>query len=297
MTGREATGTDVAADIRLALEDGWVVLPASLRSPDGAPRFHLTFPRALATDAGARYLMTKELGHGYELPTRNLVERALRPGDLFVDVGAHWGFFALQAATHPAGDVTVVAFEPDPTNAAILSRNISRNALAGRISLIGAACGDAFDVAPLVSNSTMMHSIRGVGLKPPYARGPARWVPVVTLDGALARIPQAADARIIIKVDAEGFEPQVMAGAAEVLRSGRVAMVIWECGDAFADGPERAAMRHMAGTLSALGFRHLRPPSQDSDGPLTPFDPDGAYTGNVFSHRAELDLPDHAELQ
>jgi hypothetical protein len=36
-------------------------------------------------------LIINEANTGYEPPTRDLLERVLRPGDLFVDVGAHWG--------------------------------------------------------------------------------------------------------------------------------------------------------------------------------------------------------------
>jgi hypothetical protein len=106
---------------RLGVKNNWVLLAASLALPNGNPRFHLGFPAEFAADPGANCLVTNELKNGYELPTRNLLERAIRPGDLFVDVGAHWGFFTLQAATHPARDVTVVGFEPDPANAAILA--------------------------------------------------------------------------------------------------------------------------------------------------------------------------------
>jgi FkbM family methyltransferase len=271
--------------VSLNAASGWVVLPSSLRR-DGAPRFQLTFPPEFASDPGAKHLVTSELGRGYEPPTRDLLERTFRRGDVFIDVGAHWGFFSLQAATHAAG-VCVVAFEPDPTNASILFRNVAENGLINKICVVSAACGDAFDIAPLVANSTMMHSIRGIGLKPPFARGPSRWVPVVTLDQALPRFPQADEARILLKVDAEGFEPQVIAGAASTLRSGRVAMIVWECGHAFKDGPEREAMRDMVGSLSALGFRHLTLSREQGD---RVFDADSGYAGNVVSAAADMDV-------
>jgi FkbM family methyltransferase len=272
-------------EIKLPVRNGWVKLPASLRSPDGRPRFHLTFPCEFSSDAGANYLVSSEVRHGYELPTRNFLERLFQPGDLFIDVGAHWGFFTLQAATHPVGDVKVIAFEPDPTNASILYRNTSDHGLTDKVVVICSACGDVIDIAPLVTNSTMMHSINGVGLKPPFARGPSKWVPVVTLDRALVQFPAMTNTRIILKVDAEGFEPQIIDGAKSILQDGRVAVVIWECGRAFANGPERDAMQRMVGTLSNLGFHHLRPPSQEDDGPLGPFDVNQSYFGNVFSYR------------
>ena len=271
--------------MNLSLDNaGWILLPSSLKREDGTPRFQIAFPRRFAADPGTRHLVVSELGRGYEQPTRDLLERTFRPGDVFIDVGAHWGFFSLQAATHAAG-VGVLAFEPDPTNASILFRNVTESGLVNKIAVVSAACGDTSDIAPLVANSTMMHSIRGIGLKPPFARGVSKWVPVVTLDEALARFPQAAGRRIVLKVDAEGFEPQVVAGAAAMLRSGRVAMIVWECGHAFADGPEHDAMRDMVGSLSALGFRHLVP---SADG-FRRFDADGKYMGNVVSTAATTD--------
>jgi FkbM family methyltransferase len=271
--------------VSLDVATGWIMLPSSLKHEGGAPRFRIAFPREFATDPGAKHLVVSELGRGYEQPTRDLLERTFRPGDVLIDVGAHWGFFSLQAATHAAG-VSVIAFEPDPTNASILFRNVAENRLLDKIHVVSAACGDKSDIAPLVANSTMMHSIRGVGLKPPFAKGPARWVPVVTLDEALSRFPQVAAARILLKIDAEGFEPQVIAGAAATLRSGRVAAIVWECGHAFADGPERDAMRDMVSTLSALGFRHLLPNRASGDQAFRPFDADVAYAGNVISAAA-----------
>lgn len=268
--------------------NGWMLLPSSLKRDGGAPRFQLVFPRELVSDPGAKHLVVSELGRGYEWPTRDLLERTFRPDDVFVDVGAHWGFFSLQAATHAAG-VGVIAFEPDPTNASILFRNVVENGLLNKVCVVSAACGDRPDVAPLIANSTMMHSIRGVGLKPPFARGPAKWVPVVTLDEALSRFPQAAAGRILLKVDAEGFEPQIISGAACTLRSGRVAMIVWECGHAFADGPERDAMRDMVAMLSALGFRHLLPGREPGAHGFRPFDVDSGYTGNVVSAAADVD--------
>ena len=152
--------------IVLAVKDGQAFVPASLKLPNGASRFQVSFPKELGdTDMGAKYLVYHENKNGYEPPTRNLLERIFRPGDLFIDVGAHWGFFTLQAATHPAGDVAVIAFEPDPTNAGILLKNIDNNRLREKVSVVCAACGDDFDLAPLVTNSSMMHSVHGVGLK------------------------------------------------------------------------------------------------------------------------------------
>lgn len=274
--------------IELQGADGWVTLPSSLKRPDGSSRFHVNFPLTFAADAGAQHLVVSETGEGYEPPTRDLLERTLRRGDLFIDVGAHWGFFSLQAATHPSGDVAVVAFEPDVINATTLTENVRRNGLTDAVTVICAACGDKNELAPLVTNSTMGHSIRGVGLSP-RARGPAKWVPVVTLDGALASLPAGAERRIVLKIDAEGLEPNIILGAQSLLARGRVALIVWECGRAFREGPMRAAMMHMVALLDARGFRHVRPAEDARDSAPIRFDPQVAYLGNVFSFARQLD--------
>ena len=268
--------------------NGWAVFPGSLKLPNNAPRFNIEFPINMLEDAGAQHLIGHEIAAGYELPTRNLIEKTLLAGDLFIDVGAHWGFFTLQAATHPAGNIRVLAFEPDPANAAILFRNIVGNGLTEVAQPICAACGDGFDIAPLVSNSSMCHSIRSVGHSPQMHRGPSRWVPVVTLDVALGYFPHAANGRVILKVDSEGFEPKVIAGAGGLLDSGRVVMIIWEIHGTYADGAERGRMLAMVEDLTRRGYRHFHPEKEDVDTPLIPLDVNGKYTGNVFSMASGL---------
>jgi FkbM family methyltransferase len=276
-------------DIVLQVEGDFALLPASLKLPNGEPRFHLSFPRHLGnTDLGAKHLAVHELGAGYELPTRNLLERTLRPGDLFIDVGAHWGFFSLQAATHPAG-VNVIAFEPDPTNASVLLRNIANHGLNKTVSVVCAACGNKTELAPLVTNSSMGHSVHGVGLRfPDLLKGPAHWISVVTLDSVLPQHRQVSSERIILKIDAEGFEPRIIEGARALLQSRRVAVIIWERGRAFSSEPDRDAMRKMVTYLSSLGFHHLRPVAHYIEGPLCFFSTDEEYLGNVFSYHPNV---------
>jgi FkbM family methyltransferase len=273
--------------ISLKTVNGWAILPSSLKRPDRSPRFHLHFLASLATDVGAQHLIVNEANAGYEPPTRDLIERLLRRGDLFVDVGAHFGFFTLQAATHPAGDVAVVAFEPDLVNASTLTENVRRNGISNAVTVVCAGCGNKNELAPLVSNTTMGHSIRGVGLAP-AGRGPANWIAVVTLDGALADLGRYGQRRIILKIDAEGFEPNVIIGAQSLLAAGRIALIVWECGTAFAEGLGRRAMQQMAALLGECGFRHFQPAHPGHAGTPIVFDAEASYIGNVFSVGPQL---------
>jgi FkbM family methyltransferase len=277
---------NAGANISLQTVNGWAILPSSLKRADGTPRFNLNFPASLVTDQGAVHLIANEAGNGYEPATRNLIERILRRGDVFVDVGAHWGFFTLQAATHPAGEIDVIAFEPELLNATILSENVAKNQ-ATNVKAVCAACGDRFQVASLVTNSTMGHSIRGADVRLDQ-RAPSRWVPVVTLDGALASLQTPVDRRIILKIDAEGFEPNIIAGASSLLTGGRIALIVWECGGAFVEGRGHAAMARMVAFLSDCGFRHFRSPENASGSPPIAFDADCGFSGNVFSVAPQL---------
>jgi FkbM family methyltransferase len=267
-------------EVKLPVRNGEVIMSSSLKRAGEAPRFSIAFPKELVEDIGARHLvLNNALPGGYEPPTQSLIEKTLRSGDLFVDIGAHWGFYTLQAATHPYGDIRVLAIEPEPRNGSILFRNVVRNGVEKVVSVISAACGDVPDIAPLITNTTMGHTIEEIALKRPIARGPAIWVPVITLDAVLAKF-SSSERRLIIKIDAEGFEPRIVAGARAILASGRCDLLIWEYGHAPQD--EVATMLE---ALSTWGFKHLRPPSQRSEGSLAPFAPNRGYEGNVFSMR------------
>ena len=62
-----------------------------------------------------------------EPETLNLYERLLRPGDVFIDVGAHVGFHSLVARHLIGPDGLVVAVEPQPYNAGKLLANWRAN--------------------------------------------------------------------------------------------------------------------------------------------------------------------------
>ena len=63
----------------------------------------------------------------------------------------------------------MVAFEPDLTNALTLTENVARNGFTNAVTVVCAPCGNN-ELAPLVLNTTMGQSIRGIELAP-AARG------------------------------------------------------------------------------------------------------------------------------
>ena len=65
----------------------------------------------------------------YERTERQHAKRLLRPGDTFVDLGAHVGLYTLLAARSVGPDGTVVAVEANPRTYEQLVENLRRNGL------------------------------------------------------------------------------------------------------------------------------------------------------------------------
>ncbi len=243
----------------------------------------MQMPRAALKDAGVGFLVQKEVQQGgFEFPSRRFFDLHLEPGDLFVDIGAHWGIFTLQAATRHPGAVKVLAIEPHPVNVEQLRHAVTLNGLGSDVEVVAAAAGATSGTAPLVINSTMGHSLYGHGLPAGSADATRLTVPVQPLDLLLLERPDLQKRRTFLKVDVEGFEPEVMAGARELLKSGRVAAVLWEKGRATAKPERREPFRTMIEGFQDLGFSLFRFPHPEMGGPLVPFAPTPEGT-NVFA--------------
>jgi FkbM family methyltransferase len=141
--------------------------------------------------------------------TRLLIERFLKPGDVFVDVGANLGMISLAAAHAMQGKGKIFAFEPfDPTRA-LLEKTFWLNGLSDILESHGAAVSSQGGRTRLFLGATSgHHSI--FPLETPSADA-ARYVdvPLVTLDDAL---PHAQEVTLL-KIDAEGAEIDVINGA------------------------------------------------------------------------------------
>lgn len=158
---------------------------------------------------GARWLSTSGT-HGcwlgtYEADLQRELWKALRPGDVFFDVGANVGFFSLLAQRRLAGTGQVIAFEPLPRNVELLRRNLALNGLS--VTLIDAAVADGSGKAVFEQSTSgsMGHLGAGSGIE----------VDLVCLDElvSMGRVPPPH----VIKMDIEGAESRAMAGARQVL--------------------------------------------------------------------------------
>lgn len=242
-----------------------VVLPAAFRNGQGRPRFVMRLERALLADPGAAFLLRRESDFGgYEYATRTFLDAHLEPGDLFLDIGAHWGILSLHAASRWPGQVRALAVEPDPGNARRMKDWVALNGLAHVIEVVTAGCAQEPGRGRLVpgGNSTM-----GFSVVPDQQGG----LQLVSVDSLLDERPGLTFERCFLKIDVEGLEPEVVAGASRLIASKRVAAIILERGRDYDAGPAKQRFLDFLDRLKGMGFRLKRFANEQLAGPLLPF--------------------------
>lgn len=142
---------------------------------------------------------------------------ALRPEDLFVDVGANVGSYTVLAAK--AIGSQVVAFEPVASAFAALRDNVQLNGIDARVDARNCCVGSSPGVLQMTSGLDSMNHVLGVG----EVHEASAEVQVVRLDDALAgRHP------FLIKMDVEGYEHEVLRGATQTLSDPKLDCIIME---------------------------------------------------------------------
>jgi FkbM family methyltransferase len=163
----------------------------------------------------ARAALTKEPG------TVAWLRRDLRPGDVFLDVGANIGIYTVLAAHLVAAEGRVVAVEPHLPNAVRLLENIDANGLGERVSVLATALSDAprfesFNYSDWeeASSSSQLGRVLDHTGKPfqPTARElkPATSIDALIEAGAIP-VPD------VVKIDVDGLEPPIVAGMRALL--------------------------------------------------------------------------------
>jgi FkbM family methyltransferase len=166
----------------------------------------------------------------YEHATSAYLHEHLRPGDVLVDVGANSGYFSLLAAHRVGPRGRVFAFEPNPEVRRLLDTNVQLNRLGDRVQTVDyAICNRSaeqvrFFVTPHSGFSTLSPEASHGGDY--LAGGRDITVATRTLDDWMS---ESGIARIdFLKIDVEGGEYEVIAGAAGALAEGRIARLVCE---------------------------------------------------------------------
>jgi FkbM family methyltransferase len=159
-----------------------------------------------------------DYSHGTnELAVQTALADVLRPGDVFFDVGANVGFFAMLAARIVGPTGSALAFEPVPANVAQVRANARRNQL-DNVTVFELAVGAADGTATLSLAAHPGGAALASAAPPPDPIG-SIVVAVASIDALLAagRVPPPD----VVKIDVEGAEEDVLRGMATTLQEHR----------------------------------------------------------------------------
>lgn len=178
-----------------------------------------------AADDHALLAILLEAGE-LEPGVRLLIERTLRPGDVFVDVGANVGMHTVAAARAVQRQGRVIAFEPSETTARLLARTVWLNGFEGLVDVRQAAVSSHGGVQDLHIGRTSGHNSLFQLPENDSAGLPPMRVQLVTIDEVLP-----AGSRVdLFKVDVEGAELDVLQGSTRALADNPDAGLIVEFG-------------------------------------------------------------------
>ena len=172
------------------------------------------------------------------------------PGETLLDCGANVGMYTIWAAV--TREARVYAFEPEAQNFALLNRNIQLNNVAGRVRAYCAGLSDQSGLSLLhISDMRAGGSNHSMGealdfQHQPLATAFEQGSIACALDDLVAAGSLPVPAHI--KIDVDGFEPRVIAGARRTLADPAVRSLLVETNQNLDD--------HMAMVreLQALGF-------------------------------------------
>ncbi len=247
---------------------------ATATLPSAASRRSFTMGRHDGTDQVA-CLLGREGWEAVERPLPTyLFREALRSPGLILDVGANTGFYTLLAASASASN-HVVAFEPMPDILELLHRNVGANALREQVRLIRCAIGDRNGDAdlfiPLQDHGLIETS---ASLMPDFKSDHSGSLRVLlrTLDRVVFR-PSLIRRRVsLIKIDVEGHEAAVLAGARWTIARHRPLI--------FIEVTSKTDVDALNGFARSKRYVDVR---LDADGPLTVRD-DIAFDHGAWNH-------------
>jgi len=230
-------------------------------------------------------------GRLYESETSNFIGSILQPGDTFIDIGAHVGYFSMLASQLVGPTGAVFSFEPEVGNYAHLLDHIEANA-ATNVRPLHMAVGASPSTAEFFVNADNDggHALWEVGRHPFNERSRQAPVSRKVFVTSLDHIFQGRDMRTLkaIKMDAEGAEFAILVGARELLRRQPVPFIVAEI-NRFGLESMGASERHVRGLMSDLGYEtYLFQPGQSFLQRLQPDEtPETNYVFNVLFRHPE----------
>lgn len=191
--------------------------------------------------------------------------QTLRPGDLFVDVGANIGVYTIWAGELGA---EVIALEPASDTFALLMENVALNGYS--VKPIEAAAGAAGGTTRFTNGQDCVNRVDPEG----------------AVEATMVTIDSIIDDRIVagMKIDVEGFEIEVLRGCERALSEHRIKLIQleWNTASWAAVGTDR---RPVADLLAKYSYGLCRPNASGALMPIT----DTSFGPDVFALPCQKD--------
>ena len=158
----------------------------------------------------------------FEPDETRMIARHLHEGMTFVDVGANVGYFTALGAARVGRTGRVVAFEPSPYAFRRLQSMVKQNHLS-QVETCNVALGDCADRLNLYLG---VNSVNHTPTMIPHENTTTTSVEVRTLDVEMDRL--GVKKIDLMKIDVEGYEPKVLAGAKRLLTEKRIRAILCE---------------------------------------------------------------------
>ncbi len=166
-----------------------------------------------------------------EPETLDWIDRYMKDGETFFDIGANIGVYTIYAALrHPTA--RVIAFEPEYANLHLLRDNVMANGLQDRVEIYSIALGNRTGISQLhiqdLTPGAALHTESKDALEVTRTHKPVIWregICIFTLDAFCEEthvLPHC------LKIDVDGTEIEILEGASHTLRSPTLRCLIME---------------------------------------------------------------------
>lgn len=202
----------------------------------------------------------------------SLLNRSLRPGMTYVDVGANLGTYALIAAAIVGDTGRVIALEPVPRIAGLLNETITMNGFADRCQVLREAAGAVsglvtiFEFATRQGSNTMLPHIaeeakRSYGESIASYEVPCRPLDLIVTETDLKQVD-------FIKIDVEGFEQNVLEGSRNIIMTMRPTLILeWHRSFFNYESNDQRALYHLLTDEFRYALHRV-----EADGEVNPID-------------------------
>jgi FkbM family methyltransferase len=159
----------------------------------------------------------------YEPTQTAWFKQCLRPGDVFIDVGASFGYYTTLGALLVGPTGTVFAFEPSPIASQVIEEMINDSKLQNIVLAQMAVGKEAGSVSLFLPTTRNVHSPSILPSDPSFV--PVQ-VPMIALDRfePLEKVSKIK----LVKIDVEGYEPDVLAGMEQLVKQKRIENIVCE---------------------------------------------------------------------